>query len=121
MYSPKTKFVMAFINNVLTLIIVEVAQDGPGKGAALVSMQKGDGGEFQHYLKKPGAEWAQLSKYEDRIVQATLAPSGEVVMISRKDAPSLPWAVSRSRTAPILSIRAASSSLLQDQTRFSSW
>ncbi|MCC6950276.1 MAG: S9 family peptidase [Phycisphaerales bacterium] len=68
-------------------IVVECLPEGPARGAALVSMQKGDGGEFQHYLRSAKGEWTQLTKYEDRVVQATFAPDGGVVMVSRLNAP----------------------------------
>jgi prolyl oligopeptidase len=68
-------------------ILVESLTDGPNAGRVLVSMQKGDGGEFQHYLREADGSWTQVTRYADRIVQATFAPSGDVVMVSRKDAP----------------------------------
>jgi prolyl oligopeptidase len=51
-------------------VIVETSRDG----VALVSMQKGDGGEFQHYARSLDGQWHPLSRYEDRVVQAALAP-----------------------------------------------
>jgi prolyl oligopeptidase len=37
-------------------------------------MQKGDGGEFQHYARSLDGNWHQLTHYPDRVVQAALAP-----------------------------------------------
>lgn len=56
-------------------------------GAVLATVQKGDGGEFELYLRTPDGKWAQFAKYEDRIVQATFGPDDAVYLISRKDAP----------------------------------
>ncbi len=67
-------------------IQLECQHEGPWAGTVLASVQLGDGGEFMHFIKVKGA-WKQFTKYEDRVVQATLAPGGKVVLISRKDAP----------------------------------
>jgi prolyl oligopeptidase len=69
-------------------IIVETGADG----AALVSMQKGDGGEFQHHFRSLDGKWHPLTQYEDRAVQAALAPAGAdgqaaVYLVSLKNAP----------------------------------
>ena len=51
-------------------VVIETSRDG----VALVSMQKGDGGEFQHYARSLDGQWHQLTRYEDRVVQAALGP-----------------------------------------------
>lgn len=63
------------------------AHDGPMKGVVLASVQNGDGGEFEHFLRKPDGTWTQITRYEDRIVQAVLAPDGHAILVSRKGAP----------------------------------
>lgn len=68
-------------------VIVETSRDG----VALVSMQKGDGGEFQHYLRSLDGVWHQLTRYEDRVVQAALGPAAAtgqipVYLVSLKNA-----------------------------------
>jgi prolyl oligopeptidase len=60
-------------------------------GVALVNMQKGDGGEFQHYVRTLDGKWHQLDVYTDRVVQAEFGHSDgpdstTVLMVSRKDA-----------------------------------
>jgi prolyl oligopeptidase len=55
-------------------------------------MQKGDGGEFQHYARSLDGKWHQLTRYEDRAVQAVLGRPGSaavtpVYFVSLKDAP----------------------------------
>lgn len=69
--------------------IAEIVLETSGHGVVLASMQKGDGGEFQHYLRTLDGQWQQLSKYDDRIVQATLRDQGDTVsvyMVSRQGA-----------------------------------
>ncbi len=72
--------------------IAEVFVETSREGVALVSMQKGDGGEFEHHLRTLDGRWHQLTRYEDRIVQAVLGPSAvgratPVYLVSRLDAP----------------------------------
>lgn len=69
--------------------IAEIMLECAPSGAVLASMQKGDGGEFQHYLRTLDGQWQQLDKYEDRIVQAVLHGEGKnvgVYMVSREGA-----------------------------------
>ncbi|MBX3390510.1 MAG: S9 family peptidase [Phycisphaeraceae bacterium] len=56
-------------------------------GTVLATVQKGDGGEFEFFLRVPDGTWTQFAKYEDRIVQATFGPDDALYLISRKDAP----------------------------------
>lgn len=72
--------------------IAELHVATTSEGVALVSMQKGDGGEFQHYFRTLDGKWLQLTRYEDRIVQAVLGHSADgratpVYLVSLKDAP----------------------------------
>ena len=72
--------------------IAEVIVASTREGAALVSMQKGDGGEFQHYFRTLAGKWLQLTRYEDRVVQAVAGNSADgrttaVYLVSLKDAP----------------------------------
>lgn len=57
--------------------IAEVIVETSREGVALVSMQKGDGGEFEHHLRSLDGRWHQLTRYEDRAVQALLGPSAD--------------------------------------------
>lgn len=75
--------------------IGEIVLESEPSGYVMVSMQKGDGGEFQHYVRRPTgagigasgeADWQQLTKYEDRVVQVAYGPAC-LYMVSRKDAP----------------------------------
>jgi prolyl oligopeptidase len=72
--------------------IAEIVVQTTPEGLALASMQQGDGGQFQHYLRTTDGHWTQLTRYEDRIVQAVLGPSADgattpLYLISRRDAP----------------------------------
>jgi prolyl oligopeptidase len=53
----------------------------------LASVQKGDGGEFAHYVRRPQAGWTQVTRFEDRVVEAALGPDEALYLISRNDAP----------------------------------
>ncbi|HYE61610.1 MAG TPA: prolyl oligopeptidase family serine peptidase [Phycisphaerales bacterium] len=72
--------------------IAEVVVFTNDAGVALVNMQKGDGGEFQHYVRTLDGKWHELDSYEDRVVQAEFGHSDSketstVLMVSRMDAP----------------------------------
>ncbi len=72
--------------------IGEVVVETTPEGVALVTMQKGDGGEFQHYARTLDGQWHQLTRYEDRIVGLTVGPSTDgaktpLYLISLKGTP----------------------------------
>ena len=67
--------------------IAEIFLDaGPG-GALLVTVQKGDGGEFMFHLKAADGSWRQLADYQDRAVQMFFGERDDLYVLSRKDAP----------------------------------
>lgn len=68
-------------------IQLETVPSGELAGTVLASVQKGDGGEFIHFVRGTDGSWKQITNYEDRVVQAKLTPDGHAVLISRKDAP----------------------------------
>jgi prolyl oligopeptidase len=49
--------------------IAEVWVETTPEGIALLTFQKGDGGEFQHFARTLDGQWHALTRYEDRIVQ----------------------------------------------------
>jgi prolyl oligopeptidase len=71
--------------------IAEVFVDVDDKtGAVLCTIQKGDGGEFQMFLKDPKAKqgaWRQIADWEDRAQQAVFGEKNDLYVISVKDAP----------------------------------
>lgn len=56
-------------------------------GRVLASVQKGDGGEFAHYLRANDGIWTQFTQFPDQVVQATFGPQNDVLLISRAGAP----------------------------------
>ncbi|MDP1663201.1 MAG: prolyl oligopeptidase family serine peptidase [Phycisphaerales bacterium] len=65
-----------------------VLEEIKGGGYTLASVQDGDGGIFMHWLKnEQTGEWKQLTRWDDKIVQATFGGDGFIYMVSRKDAP----------------------------------
>ncbi|WP_141734762.1 prolyl oligopeptidase family serine peptidase [Oligoflexus tunisiensis] len=56
-------------------------------GHVLVAVQKGDGGEFQHYLRGLDGKWKQIADYSDRIAQFFFGERNDLYFISQKDAP----------------------------------
>lgn len=55
-------------------------------GTLLASVQNGDGGEFAHYLRSPSGTWTQFTRFEDKVVQATFGPQGDLFLISHAGA-----------------------------------
>ncbi|HEX3729035.1 MAG TPA: hypothetical protein VHV47_04480, partial [Opitutaceae bacterium] len=72
--------------------IAEIQVKSTPEGVVLASFQKGDGGEFQHYVRTLDGKWTQLTRYEDAVVLAEIGPSADgrstpLYLVSRKDAP----------------------------------
>jgi prolyl oligopeptidase len=58
-----------------------------GAEGALASVQLGDGGQWQHFILRPGAQALKVAAYEDRIIAVAQARDGTLYGVSRKDAP----------------------------------
>ena len=58
-----------------------------GGSNALVSVQLGDGGQWQMWIAKPDGSAQQIARYEDRVIAGAIAKDGTVFGLSRKDAP----------------------------------
>jgi prolyl oligopeptidase len=65
-------------------IRLESSRDGR---FTLASVQKGDGGEFTHWLRDQHGSWHALTRYEDRCVAARLGPDGAIYFVSLQGAP----------------------------------
>jgi prolyl oligopeptidase len=65
-------------------IRLETSRDGR---FTLASVQRGDGGEFTHWLRSPLGAWHALTRYEDRCVAARLGPDGAIYFVSLLGAP----------------------------------
>lgn len=61
-------------------------KSNPETGHLLANVQNGDGGEFALYLRERGT-WKQLSKFEDRVLQAEFGPDDALYLLSRNGAP----------------------------------
>ncbi len=48
----------------------------------LASAANGDGGEFAYYLRTPDGKWSQVSTYADKVVKATFASDGSLLLLS---------------------------------------
>ncbi|MGF1466342.1 MAG: prolyl oligopeptidase family protein [Sandaracinaceae bacterium] len=58
-----------------------------GSGRLLVTVQRGDGGEFALFLREPGGEVRPFSTFGDGAVQAHFGPRDDLYVVSRADAP----------------------------------
>jgi prolyl oligopeptidase len=53
----------------------------------LASVANGDGGAFEHFLRKPDGTWVRLTRFDDGIVRVGFATEGDLYLLSRKGAP----------------------------------
>jgi len=64
-------------------IRLESSRDG---SVTLASVQKGDGGEFTHWLRDAGGAWHALTRYDDRCVAAHPGHDGAIYYVSLRGA-----------------------------------
>lgn len=50
-------------------------------------VQKGDGGEFELFVRSPDGVWTRVAAYENRIVQVHFGRDNALYLLSRQDAP----------------------------------
>jgi len=68
--------------------IAEITLQSSDDGNYLLAMvANGDGGEFEHFLLAPDAEWKQITRFSDKISSAVFAPDGSLYMLSHDGAP----------------------------------
>jgi prolyl oligopeptidase len=55
----------------------------------LLAVSNGDGGEYAHYVMDSSGKWAQVTRFEDQIVEAVLGAPGDpsLYLLSRHQAP----------------------------------
>jgi prolyl oligopeptidase len=53
----------------------------------VATVANGDGGQFAHYLMDAAGRWTQITRFEDEIVSAKVAPDDSLYLLSHKDAP----------------------------------
>nr|WP_225937139.1 prolyl oligopeptidase family serine peptidase [Myxococcus sp. RHSTA-1-4] len=63
---------------------LETSHDGQYTSARVAN---GDGGEYMLYLHGPSGQWAQVTKFEDKVIRAAFGHDGALYLLSRKDAP----------------------------------
>jgi prolyl oligopeptidase len=56
-------------------------------GKLLITMQRGDSGEFEYYILNPDGKMVKLASYADKISEAILAPGNYLFLISQQEAP----------------------------------
>lgn len=57
-------------------------------GMLIIAVQKGDGGEFQHYLRNKDGKWRMLADYPDQIAKIVFGEKNDLYAVSLKDAPN---------------------------------
>ncbi len=87
--------------------IAEIRLESDRRGRVLASVQKGDGGEFRHYLRDGEGTWRQLDDWGDAIVFAGFGSTGDLWLVSRAGAPKgkvmrLPGSARSARDAKVV-------------------
>ncbi len=54
----------------------------------LVSVANGDGGEFEHFLRKGNGPWQQITQFSDKVVDALFGTDGNLYLLSHAGAPN---------------------------------
>jgi prolyl oligopeptidase len=90
--------------------------------AVLASVQKGDGGEWTHWVIDRDGKKTNIAAFEDKIVAATLAPDHSLYLISRKNAPKgcvlrLPVGTTSLASAKLLVPEGDAAIIIQDRDR----
>jgi len=67
--------------------VAEIMLDADARGRLIASVQEGDGGKFQHYLRSAKGKWKRIDDWADKIVSVDFGPTDDLWLISRKDAP----------------------------------
>ena len=78
-----------------------------GSGRLLATVQKGDGGQFAHYLRGEDGSWRQFSRFGDRILEARFGPKNTLYVLSRAGAPR-----GKIHRVPIASLDVAASKVI---------
>ena len=67
--------------------IAEIQLQSSGDGRfTLATVALGDGGQFMHWLRGPGGEWSQLTRYEDAVTVVRFGLDGRLYLLSKKAA-----------------------------------
>lgn len=77
----------------------------------LASVENGDGGHYEHFLRGADGKWSQVTHFEDQITAVAFGPGDNLYMVSQKVAPRGQML----RMAPNESVRAAKVIIPQGQ------
>jgi prolyl oligopeptidase len=67
--------------------VAEISLDNRfNPNVVVVSVANGDGGEFAHYVLEPDGTVRQVTRFEDKVVSATIGPDNALYLVSRKGA-----------------------------------
>ncbi len=56
-------------------------------GWALASVQRGDSGEYEHFVRSPDGKWSKAASYEDHVSKAKLGADGYLYLLSLHKSP----------------------------------
>ncbi len=65
---------------------IQLTVDNP-TGRLLATVQKGDGGNFAHYLREPDGTWRPFSSFGDGVKQAVFGSKDDLFVVTLQDAP----------------------------------
>ncbi len=65
---------------------IELHTSDDGKWV-LAAVKNGDGGEVEHYVLNCLGKWTEVTRFEDKIVDAMLGGDGDLYLLSRKNSP----------------------------------
>jgi prolyl oligopeptidase len=59
----------------------------PSNGVVTASVQRGDGGPTEQFLRSRNGTWQQIATVDDQVARVFFGPGDELFLVSRKDAP----------------------------------
>ena len=59
----------------------------PSNGMVTASVQRGDGGPIEQFLRSRSGMWRQIATVDDQVARVFFGPGNELFLVSRKDAP----------------------------------
>jgi prolyl oligopeptidase len=84
--------------------VAEIRVDAhPELQYVLASVQHGDGGGIEHFLRSPDGKWRQITRIADGISKAQFGPAEDLYLVSHKDAPRGKIVRTRLRTPNVAS------------------
>ena len=84
--APEAQDVYSMGNQLPRIAEIRLRSSEDGKHVLAV-VANGDGGDFALYLLPPGGRWAQVSRFEDGVIDARFGRDGALWLLSKKNAP----------------------------------